>query len=103
MNKFATGIVQDASSIKKQRATALGKETADAQIDLIRALEKEKRELDNELMNLTDLRSASKNFNATTWVKKLQEIKVELLNVEVQLEVAFETQKEWFGDDESAK
>lgn len=111
MNKFVTGLVQDASGIKKQRATALGKETADAQIDLIRVLEKEKRELDNELMNLTDLspenefdlRPTSKNFNATTWVKKLQEIKVELLNVGVQLEVALETQKEWFGDDESAK
>ena len=108
MNKFVTGLVQDAQGIKKQRATALGKETADAQIDLIRALEKEKRELDNELMNLTDLspkneydlRPTSKAFNATNWVKKLQDIKVELENVKVQLEIALETQEEWFGDAE---
>jgi hypothetical protein len=106
MNKFVTGLVQDATGIKKQRATSLGKETADAQIDLIRALEKEKRDLENELMNLTDLspenefdlRPTSKNFNASTWVAKLQEIKVSLLEVQIQLNVAFATQKEWFEE-----
>lgn len=107
MNKFVTGLVQDASGIKKQRAVATGKETADAQIDLIRLLEKEKRELENELMNLTDLspenefdlRPTSKNFNATAWCAKLQEIKVALLEIQIQLNVALGTQKEWFGED----
>lgn len=110
MSKFVTNLVQDAEGIKKQRATALAKETSDAQVDLIRVLEKEKRELDNELMNLTDLspensfdlRPGSKNYNATIWVKKMQDIQVELLNIEVQLEVALATQKEWFGDDNTA-
>lgn len=107
MNKFVTGLVQDAQGIKKQRATALGKETADAQIDLIRVLEKRKRELENELMNLTDLspenefdlRPTSKNFNAAKWVEELQEVKVSLLEVQIELNVALATQKEWFGED----
>lgn len=107
MNKFVTGLVQDAPGIKKQRAISTGKEAADAQIDLIRELEKEKRILENELLNLTDLspeneydlRPTAKNFNATAWCKKLQEIKVSLLEVQIQLNVAFGTQKEWFADD----
>ncbi len=109
MNKFETGLVQDAKGIRKQRAAALGKATADAQIDLIRDLEKEKRLLDSKLMDLTDLspeneydlRPTAKNFDPTTWVKALQNVKVELLNVEIQLEVANDTFDEWFGDAES--
>lgn len=108
MSKFITNLVQDADGIKLQRATALSKETADAQIDLIRGLEKEQRELENELMNLTDLspdnafdlKPGGKNYNATTWVKKMQEINIALLELEIQLSVARDTQTEWFSEDD---
>lgn len=110
MNKFITGLVQDTSGIKKQKAIAVGKETADAQIDLIRLLEKRKREIENKLLDLTDLspentfdlRPTKKDFNATAWVQNLQELKLQLLEVEIELQVAEETQSEWFADDSEA-
>jgi len=106
MSKFIKNLVKDAEGIKLQRATSLSKETADAQIDLIRGLEKEQRELENQLMNLTDLspdnafdlKPGGKNYNATQWVAKMQEIQVALLEVKIQLGVATKTQTEWFSD-----
>lgn len=106
MNKFVSDLVKDASGIKKQRAIALGKETADAQIDLIRALEKELRVLENEFLNLTDLspenefdlRPTSKNFNAVIWAQSIQNNKIAKMNVQIQLDAALETQEEYFTD-----
>ena len=79
----------------------------DAQIDLIRDLEREKRALENELLNLTDLspdnafdlKPGGKNFKATEWVDKIQDIKVQTMNLNIQLKIAKETQTEWFTDE----
>ena len=109
MSKFIKNLVKDAEGIKLQRATLLSKETADAQVDLIRGLEKEQRELQNELMNLTDLspdnafdlKPGGKNYDAKLWVQKMQQIKVALEEIAIQLDIANETTREWFSDEEA--
>ena len=109
MSKFIKNLVQDAEGIKLQRAQLLSKETADAQVDLIRGLEKEQRELQNELMNLTDLspdnafdlKPGGKNYNAKLWVEKMQAMKVSLEEIAIQLQIANETRQVWFSDEQA--
>jgi hypothetical protein len=110
MSKFVTNLVQDAEGIKKQRADILASETSDAQTDLIKDLEKQKRELNKELMNLTDLspenafdlRPGGANYNAVNWVERMQTIQEDLMEIQIRLNIALATQKEWFSEDVKA-
>lgn len=106
MNNFVKNLTRDSAGILEQRANLLGKETNDAQIDLIRALEAEERVLEKRQLDLTDLspensfdlKPGGKNYNAQNWVKEMQNIKIGLLNVKIQLVAAKETLGEWFSE-----
>ena len=108
MNKFAKNLTKDAKGIKEQRAKILAEDTKNEQDDLVRNLNREKRELEITLLNLTDLspdntyslKPGGDKFNAKTWVKEMQDTKIAILNKTVEIKTAEETLKEWFDEKE---
>lgn len=107
-NKFINNLVKDAHGIKQQRAEILAEETKYEQEEIVRNLAKEKRALETKLVAMTDLspdntyslRPGGDGFNPKQWVREMQNVKVALLNKEVELQLAEETLEEWFGDAE---
>lgn len=108
MSKFVKNLVQDEVGIKQQRASILAEETKNCQEDLVRDLQREKRNLETKLLNLTDLspdntyslKPGGESFSAQKWVKEMQDTKVKLMNIDIELEVAQNTLKEWFGNEQ---
>lgn len=109
MSKFIKNLTLEAKGIKLQRAQIMAKEACEHQLDLIKNLEREKRQLESELLNLTDLspenvyslRPGSKDYDSKQWVKRMQEIKIAQLELDIQLQVAQENYNEWFEDEET--
>ena len=64
--------------------------------DYVRTLEKKKRALETQILDLTDfgpenamsLRPVSKDFNPKEWVQKIHELNMDLTLAEKELEVA---------------
>jgi|SRR6187402_34768 len=103
-NKFEKNLSQAHKDIIGKRAKLFSQSAQDAQEDLVRDLQRRKRELETKLMNLDDLSPDSTmslkvtrdGFDATVWVKEVQDTKVKLSILNVELEVAVATQKEYF-------
>lgn len=108
MNKFIQNLTKGNAAIKEARANIIGEDALDAQTQILDNLKREKRELDRKLLELTDmypdselsLRVVKKDFNAKELFKDIQETKVDLLAKKVELTLAEETYKEWFGSEE---
>jgi len=104
MNKFQKNLTASNSEIKAARAKAIAESAAAEQRSIILELEGELRKLNNQKMDLEDLspdselslRPARGDFDAVTWVRKMQNIKVAILNKEIELQVATETENEYF-------
>jgi hypothetical protein len=108
-NKFIKTLTASNKDIKKARAVMVSEDVLDASEELVRNIRQKKRELERRLMNLSDMNRDSElslkvvkdNFDAKAWVKEIQEIKIELANIRVELELAEETHNEWFSEDET--
>jgi predicted nucleic acid-binding Zn-ribbon protein len=108
-NKFIKTLTASNKDIKKARAVMVSEDVLDASEELVRNIRQKKRELERRLMNLSDMNRDSElslkvvkdNFDAKAWVKEIQEIKIELANIRVELELAEETHNEWFSEDEA--
>lgn len=106
MNKFLENLTRNASGIKEARAKMVSSTAAAAQQDLIRELEKEELGLNTTIMNLEDLYPSTsfsldatkEGFDAERWVEEMQETKVELANIQIQLQIARSTFKEFFAE-----
>ena len=106
MNKFAQILSREHSSIREARAKNISEEALYAQEEIIRNLEKKKRELDKVLLDLQDLAPSTTfsldvtngKFDAENWAKKLQETKVSIKLVDVELDIAKETKEDFFGE-----
>lgn len=104
-NKFTKDLTASNKEIKAARAKIVGEDVKDASEEMIHNLKKARRTLERRLLNICDMHRDSElslkvvkdNFNATAWIKEIQEIKVELANNEVELSIAEATHKEWFG------
>lgn len=111
MNKFVKQLTANESGIKTRRATIIGNQAKTAQDKLVLNLRSQKEELESRQSNLEDLgpdstislKPVGDNFDASAWVQEVQNTKVELLNIKIQLEVAEKTLSEWFVDEEAAK
>jgi len=107
MNKFISTLTASNKSIKEARAKMVSEDAIDAQAELVRDLKKDKRELERKLMQLSDMSPDSElslkvvkdTFNAKEWAKTIQTTKVDLANKTVEIELAEETYKEWFGEE----
>lgn len=104
-NKFTTNLTKSDSAIKGDRARIAGTSAEKAQRKIIDNLIEKQDELILEQIKLSDLNPTTNTslivgdgqFNGTQWAEKMHEIKVALLNVEVELEIAEETYEEWFA------
>ena len=110
-NKFISNLTASNSEIKAARAKMVGEDVLDASEELLRNLKQEKRDLERRLLNLSDMNRDSElslkvvkdNFDAKAWIKEIQDIKVELANKEVELQLAQDTHKEWFEESEDGQ
>ena len=108
MTKFEKILTSSNESIKEQRAKIILGKAQDAQEEILRKLKKEKREIDEKLLSLTDiypdsalsLAAVRSDFDAEELFEEIQSLKVDGLNKEIEVQVAEETYNEWFSDGE---
>ena len=111
MSKFAKLLSQDSKSTLSQRAKILAEDTVSEVEDFINRIKKEKRDLTNQILNLTDLapentyslRPGSKEFDAKKWVAELHQCRMDLALKEIELKEAQAIYDEWFKEDETEK
>ena len=107
MNKFTRLISDNNSSTLTRRAGSIATAAQIAQQNIVNQLKQRKCELELKIANLTDLapestdslRPGDKDWDAKKWAIELQETKQELYDLNVQLDIAEETYKEYFEDD----
>ena len=104
-SKFVNQLQRSNKQIKIDRARRIGEACSDAQVKLVMDIKEKIRKKENRLDEMTDLSASnqsttnniiSSNFDASHFVKEINDLKVDIANLEVELEVAEETSKEWF-------
>lgn len=106
MGKFLEMMGQNDSKTLQARAAAIDQQAKIAQQNIINVLKQEKSQHELEIISLTDfapestqsLRPGTANWNPKRWATDLQNAKVALYETEVQLKIAIDTYKEFFGD-----
>lgn len=107
MNKFAQTLSASDKSIKAARAQMLA-DTTVLEVDAkVSGLKRELNTLKNKITQLTDLapdntyslRPGGKDYNPIKWVDELHTTKMDLKLKTIELEIAEEIKKEWFGDE----
>lgn len=109
MNKFEKTLTQTGSKIKAARAKLISANAEAAQDTIVRNLKKEQRDMNFKLLSLTDVHPDSElslkvvkdNFDADTLFASIQELKVNLANKTVEVQLAEETYKDWFGNEKA--
>lgn len=104
MNKFEAMLNQSSSAIRGQRGILVAKNAKKAQEALVRELDDKLDLVEEQLLATTDIYPQSEltlmvttdKFNPQEWVKKLQQLKVQKANLQVELELANETLEEFF-------
>lgn len=107
MNKFTRLISDNNSSTLTRRAGSIATAAQIAQQNIVNQLKQRRCELELKIANLTDLapestdslRPGDKDWDAKKWAIELQETKQELYDLNVQLDIAEETYREYFEDD----
>ena len=111
MNKFALQLSRTNSDLKAARAQSTASlveiEQSNLSNNLYRDLVSKRNELE-DLFDLgpdstTSLRSPHRDFDATAWVRRVQDLKVEILDLEVRHKLASDTFNEWFSVTETEK
>jgi hypothetical protein len=105
-SKFVAQLSRENKQIKIDRARRIGEACSDAQMKLVMDVKSKIRSKQNRLDEMTDLSAdnqstttnlISKNFDADAFVLEINNLKVDIANLEVELEVAEETSNEWFN------
>lgn len=107
MNKFALQLSKSNADIRSARAQSTAAQVEIEQQTLVNNLYRDLLSKRNELEDLfdlspdstTSLRSPNRGFNAAEWARKVQELKIDILELEVAHKLATETYTEWFGTD----
>lgn len=106
MSKFLENLKKSNKEIRESRAKNLASTVDIAQQSLMNDLKTKQLQLQQAIENHVDLSPTNaddlgpQELNAIEWVLKLQKLKEELLEVEVQLKIAQSTYDEWFGEDQ---
>lgn len=104
LNKFTQTISDNGDNILKRRAVNLATTAEIAQQTLINDLKNKKANLELQLANLTDLAPnnkldltpSSENWDPNKWVTEVQNIKQQLYNLGIQLQLSQATYDEFF-------
>lgn len=110
MNKFAAQLSRTNADLKSARAQSTASLVEIEQSNLVNNLYRDLVSKRNELDDLfdlgpestTSLRAPGKGFNAADWTSRVQNLKVEILDLEVRHKLATETYTEWFTTEEPA-
>ncbi len=102
--KFEAQIGSTDNEIKLKRMSLLKDQAKQEQEALMQQLDTKKRSLELELAELhdlnpettVDLKPGGRNFSPQTWVKKTQDLKEQILDVTISLDIATNTYNEWF-------
>ena len=108
MGKFLKMMSQNDSNVLRARASVINTQAQIQQTNLINALKQKKAEVELKIQALTDfapdttqsLRPGTANWNPKEWVTELQNAKVTLAEIELQLKIAEDTYEDFFADDE---
>ena len=106
MGKFLDRMSQNDSKALAARARQIDTQAKIAQEAIVAKLKNEKARLELKLQDLTDfapettqsLRPGVANWNPEKWAKELHEVKLNLYENSVELEIAESTMKEFFGE-----
>lgn len=106
MNKFLKSISNGKDTLKK-RAESIATSAEVAQSNLVNYLKNEITKLELKESDLTDfspestqsLRPGTKDWDAESWAKELQEVRQGLYYLRIQLEIAEGTFKEYFSEE----
>jgi len=103
-SKFVERLTASNESIKDNRARIIASSASTAQQAIIQKLIERKNKLELELENLYDLSPGTtvslkfaENFDATKWAEAIQNAKIQLANLSIELKIANDTNEEWFG------
>lgn len=104
INKFTQLISDNGDSVLKRRASNLATTAEIAQQTLINDLKNKKATLELQLANLTDLAPnnkldltpSSESWDPNKWVTEVQNVKQQLYNLGIQLQLAESTYNEFF-------
>jgi len=105
-NKFVTTIAGSAEGIKLKRAQNTATAAQLAQENLINVLRGNVQGIEAQLTQHLDigpdsgdsLRPVAKNFDAASWVRGVQDLRVSQKKANEQLDIAMATYSEWFGE-----
>ena len=107
MGKFLEMMSQNDSKALVARAGQIDTQARIAQAAVIQDFKNKIAETEIDIQNLTDfapdttqsLRPGVKGWNPNNWAADLQSAKVKLYELNVELKIAKETYKEFFGDE----
>lgn len=108
MGKFLKMMSQNDSQTLRSRAQNLDTQASIAQRNLINTLKNKKATLELKVQDLTDfapdntqsLRPAAAGWDPNKWVRELQEAKIALYEVNIEIKIAESTFAEFFEDEE---
>lgn len=106
MNKFQLAISASGKEILSDRAILTSTMAEQAQQDIVTNLKKKMARLDLAILQTCDISRTSSTslegtksgFDPEKWANELHKLKVERINLEVELGVAEETYKEFFTE-----
>ena len=104
--KFQKHLELGHKDIKGKRATIMFEQAKDCSEEFVRDLKKKKRQLEHDLLDLEDfhvnhttsLKVAEDKFKPDGWISELNKTKVNIQLLDVKLNIANETHKEWFNE-----
>jgi hypothetical protein len=102
MNKLERMLSADRKTALTERAKIAVADLSDEGTSFLTRLEKEKRTIEKEIINLTDIGPNSttslriNNINAEEWYSKLHKLKMDLRLKEIEIKVSKEINIEWF-------
>lgn len=104
---FQKQLSRSNSKIREDRAKRIAEAARDAQLKLVMDLKAQKRKLENELDGMTDLSSdnqttsmnvISPNWDADQFMSQIQKLKTDIKMIDIKIQIAEETTKEWFDE-----
>ena len=107
MGKFLQMMSQNDSKALVARASQINTQAKIAQSSIVQKLKNDIANVEIEIQNLTDfapdttqsLRPGVKGWNPAKWASDLQDAKVRLYELNVELKIAEKTFDEFFGDE----
>jgi len=105
VSKFESQLIRGNKEIRADRGRRISESVSDAQLKLIMDIKSDIRKKEDELARMTDLSTDNHNtsmnvispsFDADAFVRKINELQLDLEKLRIKQRVAEETQQEWF-------